>query len=191
MSDSFEELFKEDVEQSVDTSAALASIAPLVQRWKAVNEEVEATEKALKDVKERLRRLEYVDIPNAMAEVGLAEIKTADGLVVESKPFVDGSIDKSRYDEAIKWLEDNGYGDIVKAAMTLSLPKGEVSKAHDVANKIEELIGTRPVVKESVHSQTMKAFLRQCEEDGVVLPEELFRVYRGTVAKIKPIKNKM
>jgi hypothetical protein len=188
MSDDFNDMFKDDVDTSVDTSAALGSIEPLVHTWKEAQDKVKETEAILKQYKEEMRRLEYVDIPSAMAEVGLAELKTADGLTVSCMPFVDGGINKPKEEMALAWLVANDYGDIIKTKLELSLGRGERAKAELAAKEVEKALGVSPAVKESVHAQTMKAFLRQCEVDGVVLPEELFRVYRGNVAKIKPTK---
>jgi hypothetical protein len=186
--DLFDELFKDDVEPNVDTKAALGSVQPLISSWAELNETVKNKEAELKELKDNLRRLEYVDIPSAMQEVGLAEIKTDDGLAVTCMPFVDGGINKQNAEQALAWLDDNGYGDLIKTKLELALGKGDKELAELAAKKIEAAIGVQPEVKETVHPQTMKSFLRQCEKDGVVLPEDLFRVYRGNVAKIKPIK---
>jgi len=188
MTHNFEDMFAEDVSDSVDTKALLGSIEPLIASWKKTKDKVTSAEAEVKQMKEELRRMEYVDIPSAMGEVGLAEIKTSDGLTVSCTPFVDGGIIKSEEARALTWLEENDYGDIIKTALSLALGKGENELAAKAAKAIEDAIGAKAEVKESVHAQTMKAFLRQCEVDGVVLPEDLFRVYRGNVAKIKPTK---
>lgn len=176
-----ESLFAGD-DFEVATEADLGKINELVEEWKAKQAAVEAAESRLSQAKEELRKIETDLLPNTMMELGVSSVTTNDGLVVEVKPVVDGGILRGHEEEAIQWLDENGYGDLVKASIAVNLPREERDKARAALETLRSL-GIDATVKNTVHPQTMKAFIRSCDESGIAVPEDKFRVYRGLLAR--------
>jgi len=174
----------EDFNEEPQSEADLGRIAELVEEWRHAVADVESAEQRLKEAKEKLRQIETVDLPNALAELGLSKIETEDGLVLKAEPVVAGSIVKGKEDEAFAWLEENGFGDLIKANVQVGFTRGEREKAQRLVEWLEAK-GVHASLKESVHPQTLKAFLRRADEEGLQLPENLFKVYRATVVKPK------
>lgn len=164
---------------------ALKTVSGLVSQAEQTEREVEAAEAELKEKKGLLRRLLDVDIPEAMAEVGLTQIKTETALV-EVLPFVDARITKQHEQEAFAWLRENGHGDVIKREVKAAFRMGEDEIAEAVRLYLEE-IGAASQDKASVHPGTLKKLVRECDEIGEPVPDEIFSVYRGQTTKIRAL----
>jgi archaellum component FlaC len=178
-----DDIFAEDAVEQVD-AGSLGEVSELIKQLDEAKQRVAALEADVKEAKSVVHKLENVDIPSAMLELGVSSVTTDNGLEVKVQPFVDGSFIKGAEDKAIAWLEDNGFGDIIKASLSLALDRGDIDTAKAIAERVEDEFGVAPALKETVHPQTLKAFIRRCDEAGVDLPDDAFRVYRGSVAKL-------
>lgn len=110
---------------------------------------------------------------------------------IPSKSAIDGCKDPEKQDDmiqrkekALKWLDDNGVGDVIKNQIIAMLPRGDANKAAQIANYLLELeVGY--IREESVHPQTLVATLKEALRDGKNIPFETFSVTTGTVVEIK------
>ena len=91
-----------------------------------------------------------------------------------------------------QWLRDNGHGDLVKHVVSVAFGAGE----DDVAQETKELLsahlakntsGLAVDDKETVHNQTLNAFLRKMNEDGEEIPA-FFNPFISQEAKLKGVK---
>lgn len=138
------------------TDEQLKRVSCKAQDLKAQRERVEYLEDQLKSAKGTLQLIETEDIPSLMDEMGLESISLLDGTKLSVKPFVSAHISKEREPEAFQWLQDHGYGDIIKE---------------------------RTVV--NVHPSTLKAWAKERTEAGDNIPDDLFGVYVGRKAFLK------
>jgi uncharacterized small protein (DUF1192 family) len=172
-----------DARTEVPSDAALASVSELVARQIRLEDEIASAEAQLKAKNEDLRRVAFDELPAAMAELGLKDVRTTAGARVEIKSFVQASITKARQEEAFAWLRDHGHGDLVKHEVKVALGAGE----DEIAAEIVESIRARGLIaddKATVHAQTLKAFLREQIENGADVPLDLFGAYLGQEARI-------
>jgi len=123
---------------------------------KQIQDDIEVLEAQLKLKREAARHLEESYIPELMDELGLESVTLTDGTKLTVKPFVAAHISKDHEAEAFQWLEDHGYGDIIKE---------------------------RTVV--NVHPSTLKAWAKERVESGDNIPDDLFGVYVGRKAVLK------
>lgn len=137
--------------------------------------------------KENLRRVVAQDLPEAMDEVGMTTFTLDDGAKVDIKTVYSASIPEDRKEEAFDWLKNENDDGIIKAEVKVQFGKGEFEIAQSFLNFIrgfnEKAIN--PEYKESVHFQTLRAYVRERIEGGKPLPLDMFGVFVGREAKLK------
>ena len=174
--------------EAVNTLAVEASdgeirrIAELANKQLDLERRVGELEEMLKAEKERLRVVQEHDLPDALAEAGISEMKLADGSRVKAEPFVTAHISKAKADEAHTWLIDNGFGELIKREVVAKFGKGDNKFEKAKAALLAE--GVVPDTKEAVHHSTLRAFAREQIEKGTDIPTDLFGLYSGFKTKI-------
>jgi len=173
--------YTEDIEVSDD---ALGQLSELALELRTTQTNVATLELQLKIAKGDVRELEEVQIPELMAEVGMTEFATSGGLKIKVEKKVFASIPKYRMDEAIKWLDDNNEGGMVKRNVIVAFNRDQ---EEDATTLMTDLAAQYPAGVDqtySVHASTLKAWARKRIEAGKETPEELFGIHTKEVAKI-------
>lgn len=174
-------------EQSGSTLERITSLSiQLIDAIKAV----EVADLELKKAKELQRKLEETDLPELMRELGVTDIKLADGSAVKVVDEVQCSITEANRPKAHKWLEDHGFGGLIKTNVIVAFARDEREEAKTCAAQIKELTGHDAEVAESVHAATLKSFIKEQREKGAELPDILFGIFPYVKAKITPPKEK-
>jgi hypothetical protein len=128
-------------------------------------------------------RIEREDLPELMREVGLAELKLANGVEVSISEEVTAAISEERRAAAHAWLREHNFGGLIKTVVTVPFGRGEEEEARRLAAEIAEAHDCE--LKETIHPQTLKAFVKEQVEGGKPLPYELFGVFPFSRAKVK------
>lgn len=168
---------------NIANNQELKELSALCRRKLEADQEVESLEKRLKDAKDKARRITEIDIPEKMMTLGISQLRLDSGEVVSIDTFYSCSIPESAKVGAYTWLEENGYGALIKGEFKISTKKGETElkkKAIEVLNEA----GLPYTFKESVHPMTLKSFVREYMDEGKMLPSDLFNVHIGNRAKI-------
>jgi hypothetical protein len=137
--------------------------------------------------KEKLRRVQEQDLPEAMDAVGMSKFVMDDGTTVTVKAFYAASIPDDRKEEAFDWLKEHDFDGMIKADVKVSFGKGEF----EIAKSFVEFIrgfnekAIDPEYKENVHWQTLRAFVKEQIEGGKPLPLDMFGVFAGRKAELK------
>ena len=173
--------FEDDVFQDVDDSS-LKALADKCKILEFTEEEIVQLEDQLKEKKEAARKLSEEDIPQYLAEKGLASITLDNGTEVKITEEVRPGVKVADRPYVYSWLRDNGYGDLIKSNVSVSFGMGEDSQAIKLKAAIQDL-GMVSSEKEDVHYQTMKAFVTEQHKKGVSLPDE-FGVYVANKTKL-------
>lgn len=163
---------------------AFARLNQLVDEQEAAAEAVVAAELELKRVNERYRAVAERDLPELMAELGLTEFRTERGLRISIKETVRASIPDGRREDAMRWLDDNGHGALVKRMVSVSFNREQAEEARKL---MEQISGEFPTAREErkVESATLRAFIRQELEAGHDIPLELFGAFVQKTAEVK------
>ena len=148
------------------------------------DKEIEQIEDQLKKKKDYKKHLSENVLPNLFAEVGLAELKLADGRHLKVGNYYGASIKAEKKRAAYDWLRDNGFGDLIKNQVSCSFGKDEDSKALGLVSKLNEL-GYDSNTREWVEPSTLRAFVREQHEAGKQLPMDLLGAYVGQKTTIK------
>jgi hypothetical protein len=171
-------------EEHFASDESLKIVGELAARQVILEQELTDLEDQLKAKKEELTQVSEKDLPEALAECGLSEVKLLDGSKVTVKPYYQANPPKEKYEEAMSWLRDHGHGDLIKNDVTVSFGKGEDSSAAEFKAHLVE-VGTSFTDKTGVHPMTFKAFVREQVETGQNLPFDLLGIYIGQKTSIK------
>ena len=157
----------------------------------AVATDVAETDKEINDIKEQLKKKEDYRkklseevLPSLFAEVGLSELKLADGRLISVKDYYGASIKPEKKAMAYAWLRNNGFGDLVKNQVTCSFGRNEEEKASGLLSHLSEK-GYQSTQREWVEPSTLRAFVREQYEGGKELPMDLLGAFIGHKTTIK------
>jgi hypothetical protein len=131
-----------------------------------------------------LMKMTDEDLPSVLEELGVKSFTLEDGSKVSVQPLYGASIPAPRKEEAFAWLRENGYDDLIKNDVVCSFGRGEDEKAADFAQAARER-GLSPEQKQTVHAQTLKAWVRERVESGDAFPMDIFGAFVGQRATIK------
>ena len=165
------------------TDELVSGIAGLVTKQMDLEDAIGRAEEHLKTMKKDLEGISTRDLPDALTKAGLAGWIAVDGSSVVLKSFASASITKAKAPEAHKWLRDNKHGDLIKHILAADI--GRDPKLAKKAAAVLTKAGVPFSVSESVHAQTLKAFVREQVGAGKPIPLELFGAFLGQKSTIK------
>lgn len=186
------------------TPEDLKAISTMADRSAELQLQIDEEGEYLKSLIEEKTRLDNVSIPEAMMSCGLESFKTSNGASVEIKPFIQvnlpaaGAIEKATGDEkealkirlaeGLKWIEDHDGSGIIKSNIIINFDRGQ----HDHKSKFLATLqakGYAAISEDTVHPQTLGAFMKEKMAKGESIPAETFKLYSGTKAVVKlPVK---
>ena len=175
--------FEKDQEEVLTRTKDIKSLSDQVLKLRDLEAEVKSDEERIKTKQKEIARISEDVISTMLSEMGLSQLKLADGSSVDVKPFYNASISVANREKAYKWLRDNGLGDIIKNDVTVSFGRNEDNKAVDYAN-LAKSQGFEPTQKLKVEPMTLKALVRERIEAGKQMPMDIFNVYVGNRTKL-------
>jgi hypothetical protein len=184
--DQMEADFEDKLASSVEKldQSDLTTVAGLAKAIRDQEGAIAELEANLKQAKKSLMKMTDEDLPTMLAEIGLSSMTLDDGSEVSVKQTYGASILVDNRPKAYQWLRDNGFGDIVKNTVSCSFGMGEDEKAEQFREIAEER-GYLAEQDTSVHSSTLRAWVKERVENGDDFPMELFGAYVGQRAIIR------
>jgi len=168
----------------------LKLIGELAARQRKVEDGIAELEDRLKKGKALLRRISEVDLPAAMAEARCLAFKLDDGYELKIDEGISASLADGKKADAIAWLIENGYGDIVTNDITVSFGQGEEEKVTEVVELLREA-GHVCGVKQDVNTARVKAIIKERMEAGLDVPMDTLGAFHWKKSVIKaPKKSK-
>lgn len=151
-------------------------------------------EDRLKAAKKTLQDLIHKQLPDLMDEAGVTSLTVAaEGnakpFVADLKPYYAANIaagwEEGRRQVAFEYLTELGAGDLIKTKVEIDMPREQREDALKLAESLSS-DGLPVSVKESVHAQTLTAWLREQVEENQFLPDlEKIGATVGRVVKVK------
>lgn len=161
-------------------------IAALAERQLEQERDVRVAAHHLEIAQIALRRTQEVDLPNAMQQAGVSEIKLPTGEKITIKDDVYASIPKDERGElAYAWLRDNGFGDVIKNEVKVAFGRGEEEQVAALLAECKVNGWNNASLAATVHSSTLKALIREQLAKGNDFPMELFGAIPVSKAVIK------
>jgi hypothetical protein len=168
-----------------DSMMRLSSLATTLRETKSQIADLEAK---LKEHKKNESRIETEDMPELMKELDMKSFTLSDGTKIEVNEDLLCGITEENRDSAHSWLRQNNFGGIIKTNIIQQYGAGEIEEATKNVALIRKLTGRTAVVLESVHAQTLKAFLKEQRTKGTKIPAKLFGLFPFSKAKVTPPK---
>ncbi len=178
------EQMEQDQTEVIKSTTNIKTLSDQVLKLRAMEDQLKIMEDALKTKKKEIDRISGEVIPTMLSEMGLSQLKLADGSSVDVKPFYSATISAQNKEKAYEWLRNNGLGDIIKNEISVSFGRNEDNKAANYA-ELAKSNGFQPTQKLKVEPMTLKALVRERIEAGKDMPTELFNVFVGNKTTIK------
>ena len=175
---------EQDQTEVIKNTTNIKTLSDEVLKLRAMEDQLKIMEEALKNKKKEIDRISGEVIPTMLSEMGLSQLKLADGSAVDVKPFYSASISAQNKEKAYEWLRNNGLGDIIKNEISVSFGRNEDNKAANYA-ELAKSNGFQPTQKLKVEPMTLKALVRERIEAGKEMPTEIFNVFIGNKTTIK------
>jgi hypothetical protein len=146
----------------------------------------------LKERKQELLSLYHTTLPELMDEagtdrIGLPPQGNSPGMDFVMKPYFSASIAASwppeKRDAAFALLKRLKAEDLIKTEVSTKLPKGSLSLAKKIVTAIKKL-GPKADLKQSVHSGTLGAWLREIYDGGQALTSEQLATLGASVGRV-------
>lgn len=152
----------------------------------AATEAVAEAEQQLKDAKKRRDQLALEDIPTLADELGVQDgsITMRDGRRLELKRDVAASIPERQREAAMDWLRRNNFSGLIKTQVVANFDRGDNERAKQVVDRVAAEHDDVQM-KEVVHPQTLKAFIRERLAAGEDFPWETFGAHPYMKAEVK------
>lgn len=178
--------YSADLEAPKITPAFVTHITEVVARLTAAVQKAVDLEEQLKAAQAVVNAIQMKELPELLAEMELEEFTTSSGLRIKVKSDLKVSITKEKLNAAVAWMDENGFGDLVKRAFTVSFGRDEADRAAEFATKLGEEAGLDVESGMKIESSTLKKFVKDRLSEGGDLPLELFNVFEFKVAEVKP-----
>jgi hypothetical protein len=129
-------------------------------------------EQLLEDAKVERRRLEWEVLPALMDSAGvqLLGLDNEDNIVREEDIFA--SISEKNLPKAVAWLDKNDLSSLVKTQFVIPIDKGDIKTRDRIAKGLEKA-KIEYALKTDIHSQTLKAFVKESVANGRKLPKAI------------------
>ena len=176
------DLERESTKIRVDTNTA-KDIAVKCNELIDLQNEIKTIEEKLNKVKEQEKFLSEQAIPSLMQSAGISMLKLEDGTEVKVSPYYYGRISEDKKEEAFAWLRENNFGDLIKNYISLDFGMNQDSEANNLVAQLKSK-GYNVFQSTTVHSGTLKAFIKEQINDGKGLPEDLFGIYTANKTKL-------
>jgi hypothetical protein len=162
----------------------LSDLALAVRRKQYLESEVLKHDAQIKELKGQIQAIEEETLPCAFQELGIEKIKMEDGSVVSIGQEVYSGLTEATKPAAFKWLVNNNFGGLIKTEIKINYSKDEEEQARkDYQALINK--GCDAGIKQDVHHQTLKSFLKERLQSGEQFPLELFLARPIFKAKIR------
>ena len=182
MTNSLLQQMEEDA--STISENSLGKIGAVATDIADTQEEISKLKEQLKNKEDYERKLSREVLPSLFSEVGLSELKLADGRKIKVSEYYTATPLKENRAKVYTWLRTNGFGDLVKNQVTCSFGRNEDEKASGLLSHLNDS-GYESTQREWVEPSTLRAFVREQYVAGRELPMDLLGAFIGYKTTIK------
>lgn len=170
------------------TNEQMEMISRLAARQVEIENYILKCESNMEIAKQHLRKVQEVELPAAMAEIGMQEFKLSDGTKVTVKNEVYCSIPKDMDGRlrAFSWLREHDLDGVIKNTVSLQFGKGEDDAALEAVQELRAQ-GYEPEQDMNVHPQTLKALIKEQLNKGVDVPLDAFGAFTVNKSVVKKV----
>ena len=185
-SDQFDYGADADPDQEV-VARSFAELDRMTLEAERLTEQRKKAEEYAQRLKKAEEQLLLKDIPELLGKMRLDECTTSSGIQVKVKREIKASLPGHERVEdrmaALRWLVEHGHGGIIKNQVSVSLDRGDDSRADDLVVKLRTE-GYDVEAKKDVNHQTLSALARELFANGTIMPRENFNLFDLRIAKL-------
>lgn len=176
--------------QSPMNEDALAAVRDMARSMRDLSLEIKELEERTAEKKKLLTQLSMTDMPDLFEQhhvrsIGLDAEGNLPAYDVTSKPYYHAVLPKEK-DAGLRWLEEEGHGDMIRRAYTVNLQKDSEEEARALRAFLEEH-DMAFEEKETVPWTTLTAFVReQIEKRHKTPPLDILGAFVGRKVELKP-----
>lgn len=146
-------------------------------------------EEQLAKIQSRIAKIERNELPDMFSKAKISSVVVeADGnkpaFLAERKTVYTAKIPDERRQEAFEWFEQQGHGDLVKSVINIIFGMQE----HEERLRVMKILAENKIeyyTNESIHAQTLKAFVKREIQAGHILPMDTLGIFIFDEVKIK------
>jgi len=158
------------------------SIVSLANEMKDKERKIAELKRQLEHEELLFERISSQEMPMLMSEIGLRKFILEDGTEIHIQPVFKINTPKDKMEAIDQWLENNGHGGMVKTNINISnLRKEDI----ETLKALFAEYNIKPEVIKSINWQTLNAWGREMEREGMVIPEDLFSIFRSQKTVIR------
>jgi hypothetical protein len=161
--------FEDDTVVTLPSDEAVARLSSLAGRQAELENRIAAAQIEVEFMGKQLESVRSDLLPSLMTELGVSSLALSDGTKISVERVVRASISEDRKPEAFAWLRAAGHGSLIKNELTSKFGRGEEERAKEIAAYLRKQ-GVVFDTKESVHPQTLGAFVRERLTAGDKIP---------------------
>lgn len=180
-----------DYMDNAPTDQGVSTLANLGQALVKAELDVLKAEAELKKAQDLRKDIEERQIPDAMREAGVEELKLAGGVVIGIEEVLGVTVRKDNKQRVLNWLEKEGHGGIIKRKLSVTFNKDQQDEASNLIKVLVEEHGMPTKEEREYASQTLKKIVRERREAGLPVPDDIINVYSAEKAKITKGKPKL
>ncbi len=154
----------------------LTEVAILAEAAHSAQVMVERLEDELKSAQTRLKEIVEKKLPEKMEELGLATYSTTTGIHVTVAEKIRASLAVENRPKGYAWLEENGYGGMIKSNVVVLFKRDELEKANDLINRLSAK-GWLANLERKVEPMTLTAFVKEQLTQGKDIPLDVFGLF--------------
>lgn len=164
----------------------LKDVARMADDLFAAQTRVTELELELKAAQGKVRQLQEFDIPEAMDDLEMDELKTKSGLVIKVADKLNAKKLTQVHAQALEWLRQNDQAGLIKTNVAVPFVAGHEDEADAL---VERLAGEGIAAQKGmeVHHSSLSAALKRMLADGVEIPD-FMGAHQRRVASVNPVK---
>jgi hypothetical protein len=178
-----------DILEGYDKPVDLTTIRQRAQDLRSAYLKKLDLEDQLKRTNYDIKKIERDELPEMFTRAGVSSVTVeAEGnhpaFVAERETVYTAKIPDEKRQDAFEWFEQQGHGDLIKSMINIVFGMQE----HEERLRVMKLLSEAKVdyyTNESVHHQTLKAFVKREIQRGHIIPMDLLGVYVFDEVKIK------
>jgi hypothetical protein len=173
-------------ETTTPSQGILSDVSALVDSLRLQERTIADIEARLLAAQAVYNRLVLTDIPEAMEQLQMTELKLTDGAKLTIRDDINAYIPADNKAEAMQWFTEHNLGSIIKRAANVDM-RALTDEQLQAFNTFAEENEMEVTIAESIHAATLKATVKDMLARGVT-PPPLISVHQFKKAVLKEPK---
>jgi len=167
------------IEHSEPTEDLLMTIVNMAGQQQRLEDDITILEDQLKRKEKELDDVSVNILPELMNKARLKTFQNEEGLIINIDPGFHCKVPKNKNNEAMQWLEDNGFGRIISRNIIINFAKEDEAACKELLKEFKDRKDALNFKEEqSVHHATLKAQVKKiCEDGKLIIPKDVFGIF--------------